>query len=45
MRIAGQQIGTQRPPTAGGAVFESLSDESGLVNIVVMPNVYERDRA
>jgi error-prone DNA polymerase len=25
-------------------VFESLSDETGLVNIVVMPNVYERDR-
>jgi error-prone DNA polymerase len=25
-------------------VFESLSDETGLGNIVVMPNVYERDR-
>ncbi len=44
VRIAGQQIGTQRPPTAGGVVFESLSDETGLVNIVVMPDVYERDR-
>ncbi len=44
VRIAGQQIGTQRPPTAGGVVFESLSDETGLVNIVVMPDVYARDR-
>jgi error-prone DNA polymerase len=44
VRIAGQQIGTQRPPTADGVVFQSLSDETGLFNIVVMPNVYERDR-
>jgi error-prone DNA polymerase len=43
VRIAGQQIGTQRPPSTGGVLFESLSHETGLVNIVVMPNVYERD--
>ena len=34
----------QRPETAGGIVFVSLEDETGIANLVVMPDVYERFR-
>ena len=35
----------QRPPTARGLVFLSVSDETGMANVVLGPVVYERDRA
>lgn len=44
MRYAGLVICRQRPGTAGGIVFMTLEDETGLVNLIVRPNVYERDR-
>lgn len=44
MRLAGQSIGTQRPPTACGVTFPSLSDEAGLVNVVIMPATNSRDK-
>ena len=34
----------QRPQTAAGIVFLSLEDETGIANLVVMPDVYERFR-
>ena len=34
----------QRPATASGLVFVSLEDETGIANLVVMPDVYERFR-
>jgi error-prone DNA polymerase len=43
--LAGQQVVRQHPPTARGMVFLSLSDETGLANVVLTPAVYERDRA
>jgi len=43
--IAGQVVARQRPGTAKGVVFLTLSDEDGLTNVVVPPSVYERDRA
>lgn len=43
--LAGQSICLQRPPTAKGVVFLALSDESGLLNVVVPPAIYQRDRA
>jgi error-prone DNA polymerase len=35
----------QRPETAAGIVFMSLEDETGIANLVIMPDVYERHRA
>ncbi len=43
--IAGQVVSRQRPGTAKGVMFLTLSDEDGLTTIVVPPTVYERDRA
>jgi error-prone DNA polymerase len=38
-------IARQQPPTARGVLFLGLSDETGLLNVVVPPPVYQRDRA
>ena len=45
VEVAGLVIVRQRPETAGGIVFVSLEDETGIANLVVMPDVYERCRA
>ena len=42
--VAGLVIVRQRPETAGGITFLSLEDETGIANLVVMPDVYERYR-
>jgi error-prone DNA polymerase len=44
VRIAGCVIARQRPGTAKGFVFLSLEDESGIANIVLTPDIFERDR-
>jgi len=44
VEIAGLVIVRQRPQTASGIVFLSLEDETGIANLVVMPDVYERFR-
>ncbi|MGD0475535.1 MAG: PHP domain-containing protein [Candidatus Velthaea sp.] len=43
-KIGGMVITRQRPGTAKGFVFLTLEDETGLVNVIVRPNVYERYR-
>ena len=43
VEVAGQAIPWQRPPTARGMLFLSLSDEDGLLNVVVPPRVRKRD--
>jgi error-prone DNA polymerase len=43
-RVAGLVITRQRPGTAKGFVFLTLEDETGLVNVIVRPKVYERNR-
>ena len=43
-KVAGMVITRQRPGTAKGFVFLTLEDETGLVNIIVNPSVYERNR-
>ena len=43
-KVGGMVITRQRPGTAKGFVFLTLEDETGLVNIIVNPNVYERNR-
>lgn len=35
----------QRPSTASGTVFLTLEDETGTLNVVVWPRVWERQRA
>jgi error-prone DNA polymerase len=42
--IAGLVIARQRPSTAGGVTFLLLEDESGTVNLIVPPSLYERSR-
>ena len=44
VEVAGLVIVRQRPETAAGIVFVSLEDETGIANLVVMPDVYERFR-
>ena len=43
--VAGMIVIRQRPQTANGILFISLEDESGLLDLVVKPDVYERLRA
>ncbi|MGE3954236.1 MAG: DNA polymerase III subunit alpha [Parachlamydiales bacterium] len=40
--VAGLLICRQRPPTAKGFAFLTLEDETGLINVVLTPQVYER---
>jgi len=42
--IAGCVIARQRPGTAKGFVFLSLEDETGIANIIIAPDVFERER-
>ena len=44
VRIAGHVIVRQRPGSAGGFVFLTLEDETGLANAVLTPNQVERFR-
>jgi error-prone DNA polymerase len=43
-RVGGLVITRQRPGTAKGFVFLTLEDETGVVNVIVRPNVYDRFR-
>ncbi len=43
-RVAGLVTVRQRPGTAGGVVFMTLEDETGIANLVLRPRVYERYR-
>ena len=43
-RVGGLVITRQRPGTAKGFVFLTIEDETGLVNVIVRPDVYERYR-
>jgi error-prone DNA polymerase len=45
VRIAGCVICRQRPGTAKGLLFLSLEDETGVSNAVVMPDIFDRERA
>jgi error-prone DNA polymerase len=45
VEVAGLVVARQRPQTAHGFVFILMEDEDGMINTVVRPDVYERDRA
>jgi len=42
--VAGLVLGRQRPSTASGVVFITLEDETGIANLVVWRNVFDRFR-
>ncbi len=44
VKIAGCVVARQRPGTAKGFVFLSLEDESGIANIIITPDLFERER-
>jgi error-prone DNA polymerase len=43
--VAGLVVARQRPATAKGIVFLLLEDETGMINAIVRPEIYERHRA
>jgi len=45
VRVAGAVICRQRPGTAAGFMFLTLEDETGLANVIVRPDLFERERA
>ena len=42
--VGGLVILRQRPGTAGGTIFVTLEDETGVVNVIVWRKMYERYR-
>jgi len=44
VKAAGCVIARQRPGTAKGFIFISMEDETGISNVIVTPDLYERDR-
>lgn len=42
--VAGVVLVRQRPSTAGGIVFVTLEDETGIANLVIKPRIYVRYR-
>ena len=44
VRTAGCVIARQRPGTAKGFIFISMEDESGIANVIVTPDLYDRER-
>lgn len=45
VRVAGLVLVRQRPGTASGVVFITLEDETGIANLILWADVYERFRA
>jgi error-prone DNA polymerase len=44
VKVAGLVLIRQRPGTASGIVFETLEDETGIANLIIRPNVFDRYR-
>jgi error-prone DNA polymerase len=44
VRVVGAVICRQRPGTAKGFLFLTLEDETGLANVIVRPDLFERQR-
>jgi len=42
VRVAGAVIARQRPGTAKGFVFLSMEDETGIANVIITPQLFER---
>ena len=44
VRVAGMVITRQRPGTAKGFVFLTLEDETGVSNVIIRPDLFDRAR-
>ncbi|MDG1894847.1 MAG: error-prone DNA polymerase [Fuerstiella sp.] len=44
VKVAGLVLMRQRPQTAAGITFMTLEDETGIANLVIYPNVWQRFR-
>jgi error-prone DNA polymerase len=44
VRVAGTVITRQRPGTAKGFVFLTLEDETGIANVIITPDLFDRER-
>ncbi len=44
VKVAGLVLIRQRPGTASGVVFETLEDETGVINLIVHPKIYDQYR-
>jgi error-prone DNA polymerase len=44
VRVAGLVLVRQQPGTAKGVIFITLEDETGIINVVVWPKVFARNR-
>ncbi len=44
VKTAGCVIARQRPGTAKGFIFLSMEDETGIANVIITPDLYERER-
>jgi error-prone DNA polymerase len=42
--VAGMVITRQRPGTAKGFVFLTLEDETGISNVIIRPDLFDRQR-
>ncbi len=42
--IAGLVVVRQAPPTANGHLFITLEDETGLANLIIRPDLYQKQR-
>jgi error-prone DNA polymerase len=42
VRVAGLVLSRQRPMTASGVVFITLEDETGMVNLILTPAIFDR---
>ena len=45
VQVVGAVIVRQRPGTAKGFVFLSLEDETGVANVIITPQLFERDHS
>ncbi len=45
VKVAGLVVVRQAPPTAKGHLFITLEDETGLVNLILRPDLYAQQRA
>ncbi|MCY2952165.1 MAG: error-prone DNA polymerase [Planctomycetota bacterium] len=44
-KVAGLVLIRQRPGTAAGIVFITLEDETGIANLIIRPNIYDKYRS
>ncbi|WP_343055401.1 OB-fold nucleic acid binding domain-containing protein, partial [Azospirillum oleiclasticum] len=44
LTVAGLVLVRQRPGSAKGVIFVTLEDETGVANLVLMPDIFERHR-